>query len=354
MQIRKRLIRNLDSSNYLESFLVSAIASLLIIRGYLYLTGFPQIGSGDFHIAHMLWGGLLMCVAICIMFTYMGRAVIYFSSIIGGIGFGTFIDELGKFITRDNNYFYEPTIALIYVVFVIIYLAVKFSQRLHKESEEEYLVNAIEYLKEAILFDLDKVEKRKALDLLRKCNPKDEVVHALKNLIRSIEAIPNPKPNRIDKIYLFFRNSYITIIRNKWFTWAIVAFFIFESIVTVCYALEFLNGASENLIYKHIIRFSEFVYSPHDYGEIISSFIAAVFIWMGVLRIRFSRLKAYIDFKRAVLVSIFLTQFFSFLDQQFWALLGLGINITLLIALDFMIEQEKDIEELNKEKAAVA
>jgi len=33
-----------------------------------------------------------------------------------------FIDELGKFITSDNNYFFQPTISLIYIVFIIIFL----------------------------------------------------------------------------------------------------------------------------------------------------------------------------------------------------------------------------------------
>jgi hypothetical protein len=40
----------------LFGFAVSVIAT----RGFLELTGYPQIASGDFHIAHVLWGGLLL------------------------------------------------------------------------------------------------------------------------------------------------------------------------------------------------------------------------------------------------------------------------------------------------------
>lgn len=343
MVFYKRFIRNLDSGNFLESFLVSAIGSILIIRGYLFLTGFPKIGSGDFHIAHMLWGGLLMCIAIYLMFTYMGRAMIYFATILGGIGFGTFIDELGKFVTNDNDYFYKPTVALIYVVFIAIYLIAKFSQRFHKHSEEEYMLNALDYLKEAILLDLDKEEKRKALDLLKKCNPKNAIVAAIKDLLRSIDTIPTAKPNLLDKIYIFFRDKYISFIQKKWFTKLLIVFFIFQSLVALFYALEVVNIASGNFIYTEVLKFETPNYNTNDYGEIISTFIANLFIWIGVVRIKFSRLIAFVNFKRSVLVSIFLTQFFSFLDQQFWALLGLFFNITMLLALDFMIDREKTL-----------
>src|SRR5688572_1651815 len=92
--------RNYRANDQLELFLVSAVTSLLAVRAYLHLSGYPQIGSGGLHIAHMLWGGFLMAAAIAMALTYLGRRIERISAVVGGIGFGIFIDELGKFITR--------------------------------------------------------------------------------------------------------------------------------------------------------------------------------------------------------------------------------------------------------------
>ena len=42
-----------------EAFIIIAIATILITRLYLQLTGYPQVGGGDLHIAHALYGGAL-------------------------------------------------------------------------------------------------------------------------------------------------------------------------------------------------------------------------------------------------------------------------------------------------------
>ena len=54
-----RFVRSFYGEDLLENFLVSAVASVLLIRLFLSLTDYPQIGGPGLHLAHMLWGGLL-------------------------------------------------------------------------------------------------------------------------------------------------------------------------------------------------------------------------------------------------------------------------------------------------------
>src|SRR5919202_2250372 len=93
---RFRLVRHVEAGGFLETFLVAAVVAVLGIRFYLEMTGYPQIGGGGLHIAHMLWGGLLMVAALVLALAFLGRWVLHAAAILGGVGFGTFIDELGK------------------------------------------------------------------------------------------------------------------------------------------------------------------------------------------------------------------------------------------------------------------
>ena len=61
---------NLEAGEYLENFFVSALFSVFAIRIFLSLTDYPQVGVGGLHIAHMLWGGFLMLIAIIILSSF--------------------------------------------------------------------------------------------------------------------------------------------------------------------------------------------------------------------------------------------------------------------------------------------
>src|SRR5256712_2074546 len=164
---RPFFIRNLDAGKLLESFLVSAVAAFLGVRFFLGVTGYPRLGGGGLHIAHMLWGGTLMVAAVLLLLSYLGQRIRRAAAVVAGLGFGLFIDELGKSITSDNNYFYRPAIALIYVVFVLLFLWWRSLERHRVWDEQTYLANALMLLKDAALHDLDPTEKYHLIRWLR-------------------------------------------------------------------------------------------------------------------------------------------------------------------------------------------
>jgi hypothetical protein len=50
---RRTFLRDLEAGPLLDLVLVTAVLSVLMIRFWLHVTGYPQIGSDTLHIAHM-------------------------------------------------------------------------------------------------------------------------------------------------------------------------------------------------------------------------------------------------------------------------------------------------------------
>src|SRR5712692_5144157 len=123
MEQRVPFVRVLKLSRLLEIFFIASVTSILLIRTFLASTGYPQLGGHGLHIAHLLWGGLLILIALVLFRAFIGRPIQASAALLGGVGFGSFSDELGKFITSNNNYFFQPAIPSIYIIFVLLFLS---------------------------------------------------------------------------------------------------------------------------------------------------------------------------------------------------------------------------------------
>jgi hypothetical protein len=162
MNDNKKKIRSAVRRNHAESYLLTSViafgVTVIAVRVFLQLTGFPQIGNSVLHIAHALWGGLLLFVAVLLPLLLVNRWAIQASALLSGIGAGLFIDEVGKFITQANDYFFPPALALIYGFFLLTVLVYLYFRRPPREDPRSAMYRALEGLQDALDGDLDTEE----------------------------------------------------------------------------------------------------------------------------------------------------------------------------------------------------
>lgn len=328
---KKYLIYNIEAGEYFEYLLVASVATLFGIRFYLTVTGFPQIGSSGLHIAHMLWGGLLMMFSLIFLFTFLSRSLLRYVAILAGIGFGTFIDELGKFITSDNNYFFEPTFAIIYIIFIILFLLFRSFEKLHRLSEADYLSNAFEVTRQAVTERASTKIKEQALQLLKKCDSSTLVPQNLSNILLNTPPDFKEDKNFIEKFRLKISAFYITLAQKNLLTKGFVIFFIIFSLFNLWRAVDVISL---------FFRLEDFELSFIDLGKFISSLVSSIIILFGVIMIRFSQIRGFKLLKLGILFSLFITQFFDFYNEQLLATGIFVLNIFLLVNLNYIIRQK--------------
>jgi hypothetical protein len=156
----RRAVRRPHGDRYLRLMLVSFAVSVLGTRVYLALADYPQVGGEVLHIAHALWGGLLLVVASVLPLVLANRWGYPVAAVLSGVGTGLFVDEVGKFITQDNDYFFPAAAPIVYALFlltVFVYLQVRRPRDLDARGE---LYAALEGLEDVLDHDLEPDERR--------------------------------------------------------------------------------------------------------------------------------------------------------------------------------------------------
>jgi hypothetical protein len=151
-----------------EAFIIIAIATILITRLYLKLTGYPQVGGGDLHIAHSLYGGALMVVALLIGWLLLGVGARVLGIVLGGVGLGLFLDEVGKFVTKDNDYFYGPAAEIMFIFVVIVLVGTRVVRDIRPLTAQECLASATAIAADGLARGLADHERHLALGLLER------------------------------------------------------------------------------------------------------------------------------------------------------------------------------------------
>ena len=335
-------VRSADADLF-DTFLVSAVATLLIIRIFLEATGYPQLGGAGLHIAHVLWGGLGMLLAIVLLLLFLSPTTRLVAALVGGAGFGAFIDELGKFVTSDNNYFFQPTAAIVYVLFVVLFFVVRQVRLASALTPAENLVNAVELTEKLVVGGLSEVERTHALAMLAAADQTDPMVGILRE--RFLAARPrHASETGFDRVRARAASGYHRVASTTWFHRVIAALFIIQGIgvvLSAIAALATLVGASLGIA-DAVASLAESTEGSTvtSWIQVIATFVSGAFVVAGVIRLRRSRVRAYRAFELAILIELLLVLPFAFLNEGFVAFADVLLDLALLAILRFLETQE--------------
>ena len=354
------LARDADLGPLSEVFFVSGVVAVLVTRFALALTGFPQLGGAGLHIAHLLWGGLLMLVALVLLLAFVGRSMQRVAALLGGVGFGLLIDEVGKFVTSNNDYFFQPAVAMIYLTFVVLFLSFRTIEHAGRFTQRELLANAYDEAVEIALHPARAEHRARALRLLRASGATGPLAQRLEQalveqalveqaLVEQQARVSLPHAVRVspwERARWAMTRAYVRAVASRWFPRALVlliAAYAFVFLLLFGLALAAATAATGGLG----IALDLFALRGHrvvQAGLLASSLVAAALVLVGLVALRRDRSRAYRWFKRGTLVSLLVGQVFLFYTQQFGALVELVLNLIALGGLDALLAGERRIQ----------
>ncbi len=223
--LNRQLILRRHAERYILVTLLAFALTVGATRLFLNVTGFPQLGSGNLHISHVLWGGVFLFAAVILVLTFINQRLLILSAILSGIGVGLFIDEVGKFITAEYDYFFPAAAPIIYSLFLLTVLVYTLVIHRKKQDSRLQLHELLGDLEEILDEDYSESEASQLSSRLQSVQ-NDPDLKELAPIARGLGAYlaRNAHPNRharpgvldgLNASWITFRDKYLTRVRLK-------------------------------------------------------------------------------------------------------------------------------------------
>lgn len=364
---RRRFIERQGAADYVLTVMVTFAASVLATRIFLELTGYPQLGNSELHIAHVLWGGLIVAVGSFVPLIYGNRWIYGISATLTGIGLGLFFDEVGKFLTQDNDYFFRPAASIIYILFLIgIYVAT--AVRRGEPDSQTRLHHALDMMQEIVDGDFEWREKRELVTILEQVKDTgagdvSELASALLTFVQEQAAVI---PDRSRPFQTWWRGKWgwvqehiLTRRITRWLLMVSIALLSLTSLVDLASLLSPIGQS----IRVELLLASWTDPLGLDSGQINiwSTVMVAAKIVVGMLLLS-ALLVFAVGFEQqgvalalsGLLLSITLVDVLLFYFEQFETAIPVAINFALIVGLKFYSHRHLESAQLSEQKAASA
>ena len=107
-----------------------------------------------------------MMVALLLGWMFLGFGVRVLCILVGGIGFGLFLDEIGMFVTKDNDYFFAPSAVIMYILVAFVLVLARVVRDARPPSAQESLANAATIAAEGVARGLPEQRREWAIRMV--------------------------------------------------------------------------------------------------------------------------------------------------------------------------------------------
>lgn len=194
-------VKRYQADRYLFIFLITFVLTVIALRVVLWAAGYPQLGEDVLHVAHVFWGGLALFTASVVLLALANRWALTVGAILSGGGVGLFMDEVGKFVTRSNDYFSPAAAPIIYALFLLTVSIYSYVRRPPEQTARGEMYRAFEQMGHVLDGTITRPDLEALARRLRvvRATTKDgaivELAASMLNVVQKASAMAPAKPS---------------------------------------------------------------------------------------------------------------------------------------------------------------